>query len=175
MVVLLPMVGDPAQQAPQDAQIHAPVFSPAPMRRAVAAAPAAPQALPSPTPPATAAPPSRKRILVVDDEPGLCALACDWITALGHEVVGVNSPQEALARLGEQSFDLLFTDVVMPGDMDGLALAIEVKSRQPGLRVLLASGYARVLLENRNLPGALLGKPYRKKEVAQALETALRD
>jgi hypothetical protein len=41
--------------------------------------------------------------------------------------------------------------------------------------VLLASGYARVLLENRNLPGALLGKPYRKKEVAQALESALRD
>jgi PAS domain S-box-containing protein len=175
MIVFLPMVGDPAQQAPQDAQVHAPVFTPAPMRRAVAAPPAAPQPLPATVQPAATAQPARKRILVVDDEPGLCALACDWIAALGHEAVGVNSPQEALARLGEQAFDLLFTDVVMPGDMDGLALATEAKSRQPGLRVLLASGYARVLLENRNLPGALLGKPYRKKEVAQALESALRD
>jgi CheY-like chemotaxis protein len=86
----------------------------------------------------------------------------------------VQSPQDALARLDKERFDLLFTDVVMPGDMDGLALAAEARSRQPELRVLLASGYARVLLENRSLPGPLLSKPYRKKEVAQAVDAALR-
>jgi CheY-like chemotaxis protein len=120
------------------------------------------------------APASRKRVLVVDDEPGLCTLACDWIRALGYDVVGAQSPQDALARMADERFDLLFTDVVMPGDMDGLALAAEAKSRRPELRVLLSSGYARVLLENRSLPGPLLSKPYRKKEVAQAVEAALR-
>jgi CheY-like chemotaxis protein len=62
----------------------------------------------------------------------------------------------------------------MPGDMDGLALASAAKARQPDLRVLLASGYARALLEARDLPGPLLSKPYRKKDVAQALDGALR-
>ena len=121
--------------------------------------------------PAPAAP-SRGRVLVVDDEPGLCTLACDWIRSLGYEAVGVQSPQEALDLLDAERFDMLFTDVVMPGEMDGLALATEAKARHPGLRILLASGYARILLENKNLPGQLLSKPYRKKEVAKALEAA---
>ena len=174
MIVFLPMLGDPAGLKLEDVRLHAPEAAPAPMRRQAAPAADAVAAVAPVAAPVAEGAPARKRILVVDDEPGLCALACDWISALGHEAVGVHSPQEALARLGERTFDLLFTDVVMPGDMDGLALAAEAKAKQPSLRVLLASGYARVLLENRNLPGALLGKPYRKKEVAQALETALR-
>ncbi|MBM3627670.1 MAG: response regulator, partial [Alphaproteobacteria bacterium] len=108
--------------------------------------------------------PSRGRILVVDDEPGLCTLACDWIRSLGYEAVGVHTPQEALDQLHAHRFDMLFTDIVMPGEMDGLALANEAKARHPGMRVLLASGYARILFENKNLPGQLLSKPYRKKE-----------
>lgn len=165
MRVFLPMVGDPAQVKPEDTPVAVP--APAASRPVVVAPPSPPMVQPGPSG-------ARKRILVVDDEPGLCTLACDWIKALGYDVVGANSPQDALQLLAAEPFDLLFTDVVMPGDMDGLALAQEAKIRQPALRVLLASGYARVLLENRNLPGGLLSKPYRKKEVAQALESALR-
>jgi CheY-like chemotaxis protein len=146
------------------------------MDHAEPAAKAPPAAAPEPVAAEAQGPeaggPSRGRILVVDDEPGLCTLACDWIRSLGYEAVGVHSPQEALEQLDAQRFDMLFTDVVMPGEMDGLALANEAKARHPGMRVLLASGYARILLENKNLPGQLLSKPYRKKEVAKALEAA---
>ncbi len=110
--------------------------------------------------------PPALRVLVVDDEAGLCELACTWLSAMGHAPVGVLSPAEALAKLPE-GFDLLFTDVVMPGSMDGVALA-----RCPGIRVLLASGYARSLLDGSlTLPGPLLDKPYRKAN----LEAALRE
>ncbi|MEI6723944.1 MAG: hybrid sensor histidine kinase/response regulator, partial [Betaproteobacteria bacterium] len=57
--------------------------------------------------------------------------------------------------------------VVMPGGMDGIALAREARSRQPGLRILLASGYAQALLGADDLPGALLNKPYRKSDLAK--------
>jgi PAS domain S-box-containing protein len=172
MRVFLPMLSETAANA-------GPIVDAEPVAPAIAAPVAAkPVPVADPRAPIPGQPPGapapRKRVLVVDDEPGLCTLACDWIKALGYDVAGVQSPQDALARLETESFDLLFTDVVMPGDMDGLALAAEARSRQPALRVLLASGYARVLLENRSLPGPLLSKPYRKKEVAQAVDAALR-
>ena len=169
MSVFLPMVGDPAELKPVDPPAM-PAAPSGPHRTRAIVAPVA--EVPAASVPAQA--PMPKRILVVDDEPGLCALACDWIQALGHDAVGVQTPQEALERLGAARFDLLFTDIVMPGDMDGLALASAAKARQPDLRVLLASGYARALLEARDLPGPLLSKPYRKKDVAQALDGALR-
>lgn len=174
MSVLLPMVGDPATLKPVDPPVALAAPS-GPHRTRAIVAPAAEPAAGTVT--AMAAPaegPSRKRVLVVDDEPGLCALACDWIQGLGHEAVGVQTPQEAVERLDGSHFDLLFTDIVMPGDMDGLALAAAAKLRHPDLRVLLASGYARALLEARDLPGPLLSKPYRKKDVAQALDAVLR-
>jgi PAS domain S-box-containing protein len=172
MRVFLPMLAETAASAEQvvDAEPATPsIVAPLAAKLVAMAEPLAQVAGARPATPA-----SRKRVLVVDDEPGLCTLACDWIRALGYDVDGVQSPQDALARLDKERFDLLFTDVVMPGDMDGLALAAEARSRQPELRVLLASGYARVLLENRSLPGPLLSKPYRKKEVAQAVDAALR-
>jgi CheY-like chemotaxis protein len=88
---------------------------------------------------------------------------------MGHAPVGVHSPAQALERLAE-GFDLLFTDVVMPGPMDGLALAREALARQPGLRVLVASGYAQSLVDNADaLPGPLLNKPYRRIDLASAI------
>lgn len=118
-------------------------------------------------PPAPA--PAVLRVLVVDDEPGLCDVACDWLEALGYVAIGVHSAVSARARLAEEHFDVLFTDVVMPGSLDGLALAREAIERQPGLRVLLTSGYAQSLLEPGTLPGRLLNKPYRKNDLNRAL------
>ncbi len=118
---------------------------------------------------------ARLRVLVVDDEAGLCELACAWLSAMGHAPVGVLSPAEALAKLPE-GFDLLFTDVVMPGSMDGLALAREALARCPGIRVLLASGYAQSLVDNTAaMPGPLLNKPYRRADLERMLAEACQE
>ncbi len=110
-----------------------------------------------------------RRVLVVDDEAGLCELACTLLQSLGYEATSVLSPDAALAQLAGQHFDVLFTDVVMPRPMDGIDLARAASARQPGLRVLLTSGYARNLNDKGPLPGPLLNKPYRKNDLARGL------
>ena len=113
------------------------------------------------------------RVLVVDDEVGLSELACVWLGSLGYEAEGVNSPAEALERLKAGTYDVLFTDVVMPGGMDGIALAREARSLQPGLRVQLTSGYARTLLEEASTPWPVLSKPYRKSDLERSIGAVL--
>ena len=136
--------------------------------------PLAPEVAPAAAPQAAAEPAARSgvprlRILVADDEPELCELACTWLSALGHAATGVHSSAQALERLPE-GFDLLFTDVLMPGPMDGLALAREALLRQPALQVLIASGYAQSLVDNTTtLPGPLLNKPYRRHDLEREI------
>jgi CheY-like chemotaxis protein len=140
----------------------------------------APRHAPPPTPAAairvpevrTAAPAGRY-VLVVDDEPELCELASTWLESTGYSVVAVCSASEALAQLDQGFFDLLFTDVVMPGGIDGPALASMARQRQPGLRVLFTSGYAQGLLDDATFRGPLLNKPYRKKDLLAAVGKAL--
>jgi nitrogen-specific signal transduction histidine kinase len=115
---------------------------------------------------------SHIRILIVDDEVSLCDLAGAWISSLGYGCSVAQSPQVALRLLDEQPYDLLFTDIVMPGPMDGVALALEALKRQPQLRVLFASGYSP-LLKNGDLPGPILNKPYRKQQLHRALAALL--
>ena len=111
-------------------------------------------------------------VLVVDDEEGLCELACNWFESIGFNVVGVHDPDSALALLRKQKFNLLFTDVVMPGSMDGVQLAREAKVVQPEIKVLITSGYAATLVEKgtANLPGRLIPKPYRKPALLSAVQ-----
>jgi len=80
---------------------------------------------------------------------------------------GVHSPAAALERLAAEPFDILFTDIIMPGSMDGLALAREAKSRHPHLRLVLTSGYAQCFTDTPNLPGTLINKPFRKNDLAR--------
>jgi PAS domain S-box-containing protein len=110
------------------------------------------------------------RVLVVDDEQALCELACDWLESMGYQPTGVYSPAAALERLAAEPFDILFTDIVMPGDMDGLALAREAQSHHPHLRVILTSGYAQGLNDTLDLPGPLVNKPYRKADLLSAFQ-----
>ena len=115
---------------------------------------------------------TKLRVLVVDDESALSELACEWFDSMGFESVGVNSPQDAVEKLEQAAFDLLFTDVVMPGPMDGLALAQLCKERWPQMKILITSGNARGVKNLEDLPGALLNKPYRKSDIAHALALA---
>lgn len=112
------------------------------------------------------------RVLVVEDDPGLCELACIWVEAMGFDAVGVESPGEALQMLAGSHFDVLFTDVVMHGDMDGVALAHAAMREHDGLRVVITSGHEPNLPSPSEVPIVLLAKPYRKDDLAEAIERA---
>jgi CheY-like chemotaxis protein len=83
---------------------------------------------------------NQKRVLVVDDEPAVRDLMQALVRHIGHEVETVESGAEALDRIEGNEFDLVFTDLIMPG-MKGDALAREIKMRRPALPVVLLTGH----------------------------------
>jgi PAS domain S-box-containing protein len=121
-------------------------------------------------------PTSGETILVVEDNEALRRTAATKITRLGYRVVEAEDAAGALKILNDGLRpDLLFSDVVMPGELDGIALAHEALRRLPGLKILLTSGFTErgVGPANGNLPWPLLSKPYRNTELARALHEAL--
>jgi len=128
----------------------------------------------NPSEPAETATIACNRALVVDDEEGLRMLASDWMESIGFDVETAASADEALSKLAAREYDVLFTDILMPGSMDGIALARLAKAEHPALHILLTSGYAPALLDSPNLPGDVLKKPYRKADLVAALATTSR-
>ncbi|MGY3452862.1 CHASE3 domain-containing protein [Bradyrhizobium sp. USDA 4353] len=116
-------------------------------------------------------------ILVVEDDPLVRDFVLAQLQGLGYATLVASQAKEALAIVAEdQPFDLLFTDVIMPGGISGSQLAEAIKATRPGLRVLYTSGYTdNAIIENRQLlPDALLlTKPYRRAELAQMVRRAL--
>jgi len=108
-------------------------------------------------------------ILFVDDEPALCLLGSQWLKSLGHEARCVCSSTEALYELNRDRYDLLLTDIVMPGHLDGIALANTAQKQWPGLKIILMSGYAKGFSRDA-LRFPLLQKPYRKHDLKAALD-----
>jgi PAS domain S-box-containing protein len=123
------------------------------------------------------APRGKERILLVEDNDEVRFHVSAMLASLGYEVVSAAGGREALElldRIGE--IDLLFTDVVMPGGLNGREVAEEVRRARPGLRVLFTSGYAEGALQNDGRLEAgvlLLPKPYRKRDLAQKVREAL--
>jgi CheY-like chemotaxis protein len=111
-------------------------------------------------------------VLVVDDEAAVGRLAAEMLNGAGYCAEAVTAPQAALERLesGER-FDLVFSDVLMPGGMGGLDLAREVGRRWPGLPVLLATGDPADA-EHGGFP--VLRKPYATPELTRAVAAMLR-
>lgn len=115
-------------------------------------------------------------VLAVEDEPEVRVLAAALLRSLGHTVEVAASAEEALVRLAERRYDLLFTDLVLPGGLDGHQLAQRALSHQPELAVLYTSGYSyEVLGRGAQLPPgvSLLPKPYRRADLERALAQAL--
>jgi CheY-like chemotaxis protein len=116
-------------------------------------------------------------ILVVEDSNDVLDLAREHLTALGYTVLSARDADEALSvfEKAEGKIDLLFTDLVMPGSMNGLALADVVRERSPGIGILLTTGYNDDLLtEGKASAGAdVIGKPYRRTELADRVRAAL--
>jgi CheY-like chemotaxis protein len=109
------------------------------------------------------------RILVVEDNVDSQYLVCEMLRAFGHEADGVGHPNDALARLAAANYDVLFTDVSLPG-MSGVDLARQAVTQAPSMRVIFASGYGDTLLRHVEFPYLSLQKPYELDQLQQALE-----
>ena len=122
-------------------------------------------------------PAGHETILVVEDNAGVRETVVNHLTSFGYRVIEATTGDAALHALesGEHPIDLVFTDVVMPGQIDGLALARLVLGRWPGKKVLLTSGFSAGSDEPKAQVSGLhtIFKPYRKAELAQAVRAAL--
>ncbi|HWD59887.1 MAG TPA: response regulator [Stellaceae bacterium] len=117
-------------------------------------------------------------VLVVEDNPGMRRVALRQLRELGYRVLDCDRAAAALDILQREPVDLLLTDIVMPGGLDGIELARIARERWPGLKIVLTSGFpqARVEGDGDALAGLrLLSKPYRKEELAAALRAALEE
>jgi CheY-like chemotaxis protein len=111
-------------------------------------------------------------ILVVDDEPDVREMASLYLAEQGYHVLEAPNASAALEVLAEnRDVALLFTDVVMPGGIDGFELANRAKELRPGLRVLYTSGF---LKDEGVWHGSLLQKPWRLSHLDEAVKRALR-
>ena len=123
--------------------------------------------------------PKRKaKILVVEDQEAVRAVACGFLEDFGYEIVEAGDGFQALAVLQEQQdIDLMFSDVVMPGGMNGFDLAQAALTLRPNLKVVHTSGYPKGAMVHQEEPrfkqGFIIMKPYRRDELKQILENAL--
>jgi nitrogen-specific signal transduction histidine kinase len=128
-----------------------------------------------PTPAPTLA--GSERILLVEDDELVREHVADQLRDLGYQVTAAADGQAALVELrSDAPFDLLFTDVVMPGGISGRQLADEAQRLRPGLPVLFTSGYTEnaIVHQGRLDPGVqLLQKPYRRGDLAMKLRKVL--
>jgi CheY-like chemotaxis protein len=114
--------------------------------------------------------PSKFAVLVVEDEPLLLMDAVDLIEDAGFVAYGASNADEAIRMLEKLSdIRVLFTDIDMPGSMDGLKLAHAVRKRWPPVSIIVASGHVRVKQEDLPENGLFFAKPYPPRAVVAAL------
>jgi PAS domain S-box-containing protein len=116
-------------------------------------------------------------ILLVEDNDEVAMLVSEMLRELGYQVTRAASAQGALGALAdEREIDLVFSDIVMPGTMNGVELAREVRRRRPGAPVLLTSGYAGAAVRDAEAEDIkILCKPYAIEALDVALRVALGD
>jgi PAS domain S-box-containing protein len=122
-----------------------------------------------PTPDAAAA-----RVLLVEDNPEVADVAASMLEELGHQVRVAGSGAEALRSLHEgEPVDLVFSDIVMAGEIDGLGLARRIRDGAPDVPILLATGYS-LAAERIGAEFPILRKPYRLPDLDHAIAALLR-
>jgi PAS domain S-box-containing protein len=124
-----------------------------------------------------AIPRGHETILVAEDDPFVRSSVIRLIESLGYSVVAAVNGNDALLKLrANPEIDMLFTDIVMPGGINGWELADQARQIRPGLPVVYSSGYALEMLAQQGRAPAqsiILVKPYRKAELAERLREAL--
>jgi CheY-like chemotaxis protein len=120
-------------------------------------------------------PKGTETVLVVEDNFEVLELAVATISDLGYRVLSAPNGSAALDILGrEDQVDLLFSDVVLPGSINGFDLVRQARDLRHGLKALVTSGYANVQRPGTDRPDVpLLPKPYRRAELAQRIRFAL--
>ena len=113
-------------------------------------------------------------ILMVEDNEDIGRFTTELLEDLGYAIRWVGNADDAMAALAEDAFafDLVFSDVIMPG-INGVDLAAAIRDRYPGLPVVLASGYSNVLAENADLGFELVRKPYSVEVLSRTLRRAI--
>jgi CheY-like chemotaxis protein len=113
------------------------------------------------------------RVLLVEDNEEVGAFAESLLAELGHAVVRARSGEEGLAAIERGTpFDVVFTDVMMPG-ISGIELAKAIRARRPGLPIVLTTGYSEEFARAGAPDLPVLLKPYRLDNLAKALDDAL--
>jgi signal transduction histidine kinase len=116
-------------------------------------------------------------ILVVEDDEDVLVVSAESLRELGYQVVTAGNAAEALEILrGDQAVELLLSDVIMPGGMNGVQLTVEARRIRPELKVLLTSGYTAAALSlEHGLPDNMnvVEKPYRREDLARKLRLVI--
>ncbi|KJC34562.1 histidine kinase [Bradyrhizobium sp. LTSP849] len=107
-------------------------------------------------------------VLLVEDNPEVATVSIGLLEQLGYRVRRVSDAESALRELEHNGVDFVFSDIVMPGKMDGLGLAHHLRQIHPGLPILLATGYSEAAADVRgDFP--ILRKPYEIHELSEAI------
>ena len=119
----------------------------------------------------------KKKILVVEDQEAVRAVACGFLEDFGYDIVQAGDGFQALSVLQEEpDIDLMFSDVVMPGGMNGFDLAQAAHSLRPDLRVVHTSGYPKGAMVHQDEPrfkeGFIIMKPYRRDDLKKIIADA---
>jgi signal transduction histidine kinase len=115
-----------------------------------------------------------ERVLVVEDDPAVLAMAVETLEGLGYQVTTADTAATALKRLkSRKAFDLLFSDVVMPGGVNGVQLAHLALRERPGLKVLLTSGYVGDEAASWANEFPMIDKPYLGPALAVKIRAVL--
>ena len=112
-------------------------------------------------------------VLLVEDNPDVATASSELLNQLGYTVRWVPDAATALQELERDGIDLVFSDIVMPGSMDGLGLALTIRQKHPEMPVLLATGYSEAA-QNAPADVPILRKPYQIHELSRALSDVTR-
>ena len=118
-----------------------------------------------------------QKILVVEDQEAVRAVACGFLMDFGYDVVEAEDGFQALSKLQEDpEIDLMFSDIVMPGGMNGFDLAQAASGMRPDLKIVHTSGYPKGAMVHQDEPrfrqGFIIMKPYRREELQKIIRDA---
>ena len=110
------------------------------------------------------------KVLVVEDEPILLLLATDVVEEAGFEAISAANADDAIRILSTRNdIAIIFTDIRMPGSMDGMKLALTVRDRWPPIEIIVTSGHMGAAPPEMPARGKFFRKPYRTQHIIDAL------
>ncbi len=119
-------------------------------------------------------PPHKNVVLVVEDHPIIRTAALDFLAAAGFEVIEASCADDAIRVLEMRSeIHLVFTDVEMPGSIDGLKLSHYIKGRWPQVKLIVVSGHTTVGQSHLPVGARFFGKPYNENAIIEAIRGML--